>query len=58
MEPEAQKAALEAIVSGLASLIVTAQRAEQPLLAFMLEQAKLEAERELQARLSSPGRLP
>jgi hypothetical protein len=47
-KPEIVKGNLEAIVSGLESLIRTARLAEQPLLAYMLDLARLEAKRELQ----------
>jgi hypothetical protein len=46
-EPESVKATLETIARDLKRLARLASEAEQPLLAFMLEQAKAEAENQL-----------
>ncbi len=46
-EPEDQKAALEAIAAELERLATLARRADQSLLVFMLDQAKMEAMNQL-----------
>jgi len=48
VEPEVQEAGLQAIAEALKKLVEEAQKIEQPLLAYMLDLARLEAKRELQ----------
>lgn len=56
VDPEVQKVGLETIRVVLDRLAREAQELEQPLLAFMIDEARLEAENQLKQLESAPPR--